>query len=830
MSTTSLPVRPPPASASGARPVITSDFWDLYKSSKRDTGYVLDWLRRTVENAARTKKSKTPIVPIDGRLTVQNLLQASEFVSKRQVTAPLYIRGAFKRTLVKRRQITEWYRQRERIDPTVKPGNESHAFFNDALATAYDLMFPDQDEPAPEKPAAAKDTSKPAGDDSPKASKNFFDVLANIPEEEPGSPVLELAERDVPEDVPEPIEYVFVDDPLAEILDLHLYVLEMDALVSATKHFWKLSANAEMPVPLAAWLTTAGFAATKRLCDLVTPAIGGHRALLHHYTSKRADLGISGIDVSQGMVEKTGQSPIYKEFSDGLALAFPCSALVNFKKDKQNDSEFMGVIERQPISKSFLSEEKEKEEQEKFMQAVMKTISDPSKKELSADEALAVMQLLAERQSRDSQAMESVLRSITQLIKDDKNKGASWKDDMNPLLPETREFLGSKELYPGTTLVVGLQLLLETSKSFVYKGDAPNPMNCRMMALRLAQEVVQNIQFVNDHDLVAKNHTVPMASGLHGVSDRLKALMREKRLDLYSQSPWTGGQQMVQTLAYALEAGLSLCNQRGIVGTVLYGYNAVQQLSDAPVKNPLLDALSNLLLDAVFLGRLPASNMHSIWMRFLGGGVEKKSARGKDGKKFSITFPKRPTDSNNTADFQKRIDAFSLSLFHNLYESYWMGRPEFWAQVFSNREKKTVSKAESIQLDIKLHRRPFGEALYMMSDVVSSEFNSEFPVAKVNFFAVYTTCVDMLTEISRRATANPPEELRWAWDLGVIDSHVDAAAGFTFMNHLLQDIDVRSSKGDKANISKHSGLRLVQDAINHVWGDKKWEDFFWKSV
>lgn len=141
MSTTSLPVRPPPASASGARPVITSDFWDLYKSSKRDTGYVLDWLRRTVENAARTKKSKTPIVPIDGRLTVQNLLQASEFVSKRQVTAPLYIRGAFKRTLVKRRQITEWYRQRERIDPTVKPGNESHAFFNDAYASAFPTMI-----------------------------------------------------------------------------------------------------------------------------------------------------------------------------------------------------------------------------------------------------------------------------------------------------------------------------------------------------------------------------------------------------------------------------------------------------------------------------------------------------------------------------------------------------------------------------------------------------------------------------------------------------------------------------------------------------------------
>ncbi|OJD29098.1 amidohydrolase 3 protein [Diplodia corticola] len=825
MATASLPLRPPPATARTTQTAFSSEFWDLYKSSKQDTGYVLDWLRRTAENAARTKKTKNPIAPIGDRLTVQALLQASELVSKRQVTAPLYIRGAFKRTLVKRRQITEWYRQRETIDPTVQPGNEKHAFFNDALATAYALMFPDEDKPAAHvEPKPSKNSAVGL-----KPSKNFFDVLANIPEEEPGSPVLELAERNVPEDVPEPPEYVFVDDPLAEILDLHLYVLEMDALVSATKQFWKLAANGDMPVPLAAWLTTAGFASTKRLCDLVTPAIGGHRALLYHYTSKRADLGISGLDVSEGMAKKTGETPVYKAFSDGLALAFPCSALVNFKKEKLHDSAFMSTVERQPIAKSFLPEEKEEEEKEKFMQSVMKTISKPNEKELPQHEAVAVMQLMADRQALDSKAMESVLRSIAQLIKDEDAKDTRVKDDMNPLLPETREFLESKEAYPGTSLVVGLQMLLETCKSFVYKGGTPNPMNCRMMALRFAQEVTQSIQLVNDHDLVAKNHTVPVVSSLVGVSDRLKAFMREKRLDLYSQSPWTGGQQMAQIIAYALEVGLSLCNQRGIVGTVLHGYNAVQQLADAPIKNPLLDALSDFMLDAVFLGRLPPSNFHSIWMRFLGGGVDKKNVRGKDGKKFSITFPKRSTDPNNSTDFQKRIDAFKLSLFFNLYGSYWMGRPEFWAQVFTNRKKKTASKQETLQWETKLHRRPFGDALYMMSDVVSEEFDSEFPIAKVNFFAVYTTCVDMLTEISRRATEQRPEELRWAWELGVMDSHVDSAAGFAFISHLLQDIDTRATT-TKADLSKHSGLRLVQDAISHVWGEKKLEDFFWKSL
>ncbi|KAL1635515.1 hypothetical protein SLS58_010211 [Diplodia intermedia] len=824
MATTS----PLPASSSATNTAFSSEFWDLYKSSKRDTGYVLDWLRRTVDNAARAKKSKTAIAPIGERLTVQNLLQASEFVSKRQITAPLYVRGAFKRTLVKRRQITEWYRQREAVDPTVRPGNEKHAFFNDALATAYALMCPDQDEPAAQ-PASEKAASKPARELALQPSKNFFDVLASIPEDEPGSPVLELAERHVPEDVPEPPEYVFVDDPLAEILDLHLYVLEMDALVSAAKHFWKLAANGDMPVPLAAWLTTAGFAATKRLCDLITPAIGGHQALLHHYTSKRADLGISGIDVSKEMAEKTVESPVYKGFSDGLALAFPCSALISFKRDKQQDSRFMAVVERQPIANSFIPEEKEKQDKEAFMQNVMKTISDPAEKELPQHEAVAVMQLLAERQATDSNAMQSVLRSITQLIKDEKTKGTSVQDDLNPLLPETREFLESKDVFPGTSLVVGLQMMLETCKSFVYRGNVPNPMNCRMMALRLAQEVTQNIQLVDDHDLVAKNHTVPVASSLAGVSDRLKAFMREKRLDLYSQSPWTGGQQMVQIMAYALEAGLSLCNQRGIVGTVLHGYNAVQQLAEAPIKNPLLDALSNFLVEAVFLGRAPSSNLQSIWMRFLGGGIDRKNVRGKDGKKFAITFPKRPTNPNNSTDFQKRIDAFSLSLFHNLHGTDWTGSPEFWAQVFTNRTKKTASKPETMQYETRLHRRPFGDALYMMSDVVSEEFNSDFPIAKVNFFAVYMTCVDMLTEISRRAVEERPEELRWAWDLGGMDSHVDAAAGFTFIGFLLQDVDTRATK-TKADLSKHSGLRLVQDAINHVWGEKKLEDFFWKSL
>ncbi|KAF4304050.1 putative amidohydrolase 3 protein [Botryosphaeria dothidea] len=831
MATAPLPLRHPSASPGSAGAALPPDFWQLYKSYKRDTGYVLDWLRlNAVENVARSKKTRSPI---EARLPVRQILRASELISKRRLTAPQYVRGAFKRTLVKRRQLNQWYRQFEHGDPRALQGNESHEFFNDTLAKAYDLIFSQDDNSASEsgpspnhpQPATVKqETEQPAGADL-KPSRNFYDILADIEEHEPESPVAEPLDQGL-SDVPEPTDYVIEDDPLAAILDLHMYVLEMDSICSAAKQFWKLAADASLPVPLAAWLTTAGFITLKQLSGVISPAIGGHRGLTKLYSSKKAKLNIAGIDVAKHAAEKSGNNPAFQEFSNGLALTYPSTVLTSFKREKQRDSEFMKVVERQPISSYFLPESEEKEQQEKFVQAVEAIVTDPENSDLPPDQAVAVLRLVSERQAKDRQAMDSVLRSITQLIRSEETKGTFQKDDMNPLLGETREFLAASDDYPDTSLVFGLELLLETCKSFVWKGPSANPMNCRMMALRFAQEVRQSIQAVNDHDKVAKNHTMPTAAGLIGVSDRLKAFMQEKRLDLYSQSPWTGGQQMVQILAYALEAGLSLCNQRAIVGTVLHGYNLVQQLLTEQTKNPLLDALSDLFIDAVFMGRLPTSNYQSIWLRFLGGGVEKKNLRGKDGKKFAITLPKRPKDS----DFQKRIEAFNHSLFHDLYASDWRGNPGFWAQIFSNKTRKTASKQEMIDMDAKLHKNPWGQALEKMSAVVVSEFNTSFPIARVNFFAVYMICVDMLTEIARRAVENPPKELGWARDAGINDTNVDAAAGFGFMALLLMDIESRLSKGAKSNMAEHSGLRIVKESIDHIWGEKKLEEFLWKNL
>ncbi|KAH7028640.1 hypothetical protein B0J12DRAFT_745494 [Macrophomina phaseolina] len=836
MTTASLPLRPSSAPAGAAAVARPPDFWRLYKSYKRDTGFLLEWLRlNALEQATRGKAAKSPI---GDRLSVRQVLRASELICKRRLTAPQYVRGAFNRTLVKRRQLNEWYRQFEHGDPRAQEQNESHEYFNDTLAKAYDLIFSGEAKPSaesgqrPSQPetAAAKHETEQHVDTDLKPARSFYEILAEIEQHESDSPTAELPEPDL-SDVPEPKEYVIEDDPLAEILDLHMYVLEMDSICSAAKHFWKLAAEGSLPIPLAAWLTSAGFMSLKQLSGVISPAIGGHRGLVRLYAERKAKLGIAGVDISKKKADKSRQNPSsYREFSDGLALTFPSSILTSFNEEKQHDSHFMNIVERQPISSYFVSEAEEERQHEEFMQAVESIITEPERSDLPQDQSVALSRLMSERQIQDRQAMQSVLRSITQLIRSEETKGTFRKDDMNPLLSETRQFLADQSDYPDTSLVFGLQMLLETCKSFVWKGPSPNPVNCRMNALRFAQEVRQSIQSVNDHDKIAKNHTAPMAAGLVGVSDRLKSFMLEKRLDLYSQAPWTGGQQMVQILAYALEAGLSLCNQRAIVGTILHGYNLVQQLLQAPTRNLLLDALSDLFLDAVFMGRLPTSNFQSIWMRFLGGGIEKKSLRGKDGKKFTITLPKRPTDSSNSVDFQKRIDAFNLSLFHNLYDSGWIGGPNFWAQIFSNRKKKTASKQEMLDMDAKLHKNPLGDALTMMKDVVASEFTSDFPIARVNFFSVYITCVDMLTEIARRAAENPPEELGWARDAGIHDTNVDAAAGFGFMALVLMDIDMRLGKGAKANVAEHSGLRLVQGAIEHVWGERKLDEFLWKTV
>jgi hypothetical protein len=57
-------------------------------------------------------------------------------------------------------------------------------------------------------------------------------------------------------------------------------------------------------------------------------------------------------------------------------------------------------------------------------------------------------------------------------------------------------FVRNPEFPVCSELIFGITLLVESSKVFVWTGEIPNPVNCRLQALRLAGELRKGIDVV----------------------------------------------------------------------------------------------------------------------------------------------------------------------------------------------------------------------------------------------------------------------------------------------------------------------------------------------
>lgn len=90
------------------------------------------------------------------------------------------------------------------------------------------------------------------------------------------------------------------DDPFDEIFERYRYVLEMDNMATMVKKYWHMAARGEMPIPLAAWLTSAGFYGVELLCEAYQDVAGvSSEVLATTYIQKKAQMQIkTGQDLS----------------------------------------------------------------------------------------------------------------------------------------------------------------------------------------------------------------------------------------------------------------------------------------------------------------------------------------------------------------------------------------------------------------------------------------------------------------------------------------------------------------------------------------------------
>jgi hypothetical protein len=397
-----------------------------------------------------------------------------------------------------------------------------------------------------------------------------------------------------------------------------------------------------------------------------------------------------------------------------------------------------------------------------------------------------------------------------------------------PLLWE----LKNKASLPKTVVVA--HVLLESGRSFVHKLEkiGKPPLNCRILVLRRANEVLDALvdlarvwAFSREHEKLLQLLVV-----------KLRIFRSNKTFDIHFQSPWVAGSQVSAISDLSLFVGLEILGGRNCFGAVRHLYNMLQQVPAEYAEILILEHLKALFRSKVFAcnqdPRRCFGNMFDLFrggvktckdpetgIRMIGRDQRRKPGREKEeGSKFSPT-------------------RMSLAAHESFFRNYEF-RPEFMHRLAVDPKVR--------RRHVKLfHSYSPSELVHRAQEILRTEYDGTFPMARLNCFAVLRLCQDVLLGIVARlktlgTAAWPPEVYEcglWAIDevniqnaiwcvcltMGLVDGEWDGGYQenkFSSKNH----------KQIKDYMQRLTPVVIMRDVIAEVCEGKNVEDFLWKNI
>ncbi|KAJ5016664.1 hypothetical protein K4K57_010960 [Colletotrichum sp. SAR 10_99] len=318
-----------------------------------------------------------------------------------------------------------------------------------------------------------------------------------------------------------------------------------------------------------------------------------------------------------------------------------------------------------------------------------------------------------------------------------------------PLLMLWKEALDEPEKPLSAKLVFGLEMVLSTFKSFLWPDDMTNKTNCRIAALKFAQDVKSNL--AQTLDILQKDAGPEKSRTRQEHEDRLISMIakmdmfcREKRFDLYYQAPWIAGCHMLEFHTLAMHDGVYVCSVSGHVCATLRMYNALRQVGNKPIKSiPILDFLCEIFKDRLFFGAFPKKKFSTYFRRAQGCGIQKnKDLVGWYASGLAQPFIK-------DAYRKSHMDTETISLFHTAHMwDYTPKRWSFWNEIFGDPDRK-ASEKEAKRLERWVSLQPMNMIIEGVKNKVLPEVKGEKPVARLNFFAVFRLCVRIMERFAK---------------------------------------------------------------------------------
>ena len=345
----------------------------------------------------------------------------------------------------------------------------------------------------------------------------------------------------------------------------------------------------------------------------------------------------------------------------------------------------------------------------------------------------------------EGKVFESLLLSIKQLPR-------CKAKDQHYLVMGFHPFIPMPDLdnYVGpipTSATFVLRLIVESYKSWYIlqkEEERVANSNLRLHALRFAQDVHKRVvrfrlaePFQPRPGCDCSDCCAPgLMEHLRIFEGDLSMFIGEKRFDLYHQSPVVAGYQMTRILAKATTLGILFCNIMQYVGVVLHLYNFLRQYNLIEEENVLLEHLCDVLGHNIFRGPRPTLNFFSQYAAF-------------QAMTYNFDHKSRTFAFGESKIHRRQFNSHSLSVMTGLNECGCQPFCNRWGPVWRGIDKRSRLTNEGVDKTAdEIASHPLVCVLEPLESIVRSEWEGNFPVAKINWFEVFTACTEILEKIS----------------------------------------------------------------------------------
>lgn len=333
------------------------------------------------------------------------------------------------------------------------------------------------------------------------------------------------------------------------------------------------------------------------------------------------------------------------------------------------------------------------------------------------------------RLNAEGKVFESLLTSIKQLA-------CLKPDNVNDLVMGFHPFIPMPDLntHVGpvpTSATYVLRLIVESYKSWYIlptgEQRVPNS-HLRLHALRFAQDVHKSVvrfrlsePFEPIPECECSDYCHPNLMELLGMfENQLLMFMREKRFDLYHQSPVVAGYQMTTILARATSIGIHFCNIWQYVGVVLHLYNLLRQYGLIKEETILLEHLCDLMGHTIFRGPRPTHNLFSKYAAF-------------QAMTYKFNHKSRKFAFGESKATIKQFDTHNLYVMTGLNACGCRAYCQRWGLVWRGTDTRSSATIEGIERTAEqIASHPLVCILEPLESIVRSEWEGNFPVARIN--------------------------------------------------------------------------------------------------